>query len=896
LKDSGSFSALTYLSLFGLAITVPLLLLLGALLLQSASVQRTQLQDRVLQVLDALVNDIDRDLDRDITILHTLATSQALASADWPTFYDQAKAGLQGRAYLVLIDSNGRQLVNTYVPYGQQPAMTGDPETLRRIAQTKEPVVSNLFVSLAVKKPVFNVSIPILQDGQVRYVMSLGLLLDDLVALLTSQKLEPQWVTLILDAKGMILARSQNNARYTGTPLPENMREHNQRDVVRTRNLDGTDVLHATVRSRVSGWGIGVNVPYSLITVQMRNSLLLWSAAAVLAITIALALGLFFARQITTSLAVAAKAAAAFGHGEPFPLTGSRLKEADTFLATLNNAQQAREKLTEEVKQSRDWLQTTLASIGDAVIATDTNGAVTFLNPVAETLTGWKQEEAFGQPLETIFQIVNERTRRKVENPALHAIQDGLIVGLANHTLLIARNGKEVPIDDAGSPIRDADGKTLGAVLIFRDVTARRQAEHLQAELFERERLARQSAQAAREAAEEAEQREQLLRKAAENANRAKDEFLAMVSHELRNPLNAILGWAHILRTGQMPLASGGHAIEVIERNARAEAQLVESLLDLSRIVAGKLHLDSERVDLAAVLQTVVDSLRPSADAKGVSMEIATTDTVVVVGDSGRLQQVFSNLVTNAIKFTPRGGHIHVRLSRVASNARIQVIDDGEGINANLLPHIFDRFRQGESTKARSHGGLGLGLAIVRELVNAHAGTVVAESPGKGRGSSFTVTIPIPALIPAHFETANPRLVHAEEASISGLRILVVDDDGDARELVGLTLQSHGALVKMASSSREALRLISREKPDVMVADIGMPQEDGYVLIQALRALEREHSDTRLPVIALTAYASEADRDQALAAGYDLHLAKPVSPADLTQALSKFRRTKGSQA
>jgi PAS domain S-box-containing protein len=488
-KDTRSFSALTYLSSFGFAVTVPLLLLLGGLLFQSASRERAELQDRVSQVRDALVNDIDRELDRDITILNTLATSQALATADWPTFYSQAKAGLQGRAYLVLVDSNGRQLVNTYVPYGQQPAMTGDPDTVRKILQIKEPAVSNLFVSFVVKKPVFNVSIPILQDGDVRYVMSLGLLPDDLVALLTSQKLDPQWVTLIWDAKGVILARSQNNARYVSTPLPESMRELH-RDVVRTINLDGTDVLHATARSRIAGWGVGVNVPYSLITGQMRNSLLLWGTATVVALASALALGLFFARQITTSLSVAAEAAAAFGDGKRSPLTGSRIKEADAFLATLRQAQDARDSLTEEVKQGRDWLQTVLASIGDGVIATDQNGRITFLNGVSQTLTGWAQEHAIGRPIDEIFVIRSEQTGASVENPAVRAMREGRIVGLANDTVLVARDGTQRPVDDSGCPIKDADGKTLGAVLIFRDVTERRRAERERAQLLEREQAA----------------------------------------------------------------------------------------------------------------------------------------------------------------------------------------------------------------------------------------------------------------------------------------------------------------------------------------------------------------------------------------------------------------------
>lgn len=475
-QTTGSFKAFTYLALFGLASMIPLLLLFGALLLQSASVQRTQLEARVLQVLDALVNDIDRDFDRDITILHTLSTSQALASADWRTFYDQANAGLQGRAYLVLVDSNGRQLVNTYVPYGKQPALTGDPETIRRILQTKTPVVSNLFTSLVVQKPVFNVSIPIFQGNQVRYVMSLGLLPEDALTLLKSQNLSSEWVTLIWDANGVLLARSRDNARYAGTPLPQNMRGHDQRAVVRITNLDGTDVLHATAHSQVSGWGVGVNIPYSLVTAQMRNSLLLWGTAGLLAITIAFVSGLFFASQITKPLSVAANAAAAFGRGESFPLTGSRLKEADEFLVILKNAQHAREKLTEELKQSRDWLQTTLNSIGDAVITTDAGAKVSSLNAVAQSLTGWNQEEAAGKPLEEIFVIRNAHTGLVVENPVTKVLREGRIVGLANHTRLIARDGRQIPIDDSAAPIRDG-GQVAGVVLVFRDITERLKAE-----------------------------------------------------------------------------------------------------------------------------------------------------------------------------------------------------------------------------------------------------------------------------------------------------------------------------------------------------------------------------------------------------------------------------------
>jgi signal transduction histidine kinase len=244
-----------------------------------------------------------------------------------------------------------------------------------------------------------------------------------------------------------------------------------------------------------------------------------------------------------------------------------------------------------------------------------------------------------------------------------------------------------------------------------------------------------------------------------------------------------------------MPFERASHALDIIERNARAEAQLVESLLDLSRISAGKLKLETERVDLSALVEAVVESLRPSTAAKAVTLNVAApAGPVILIGDSGRLQQIFSNLLTNAIKFTPRGGHVQVRLTRSSSQAQVQVADNGEGIEADFLPHIFDRCRQAETASDRVHGGLGLGLAIVRELVHAHGGNIVAESPGKGQGSTFTVTLPIPAVIPSHIEAATMQLSRAEEVSIAGLRILVVDDDADARELVGLTLEARGAI------------------------------------------------------------------------------------------------------
>jgi PAS domain S-box-containing protein len=515
-----------------------------------------------------------------------------------------------------------------------------------------------------------------------------------------------------------------------------------------------------------------------------------------------------------------------------------------------------------ERKQAEDRFRLAVQGAPAAMIMADPRGAIVLANALAEQLLGYAPNEMIGMAVE---QLVPERFRGDhLEYRAKYLTSARQRpMGAGRDLYAVRKDGSEVPVEIGLSPIHTLDG--IFVISTVTDITERKRAVEMESQ----------------------------ARRAAEEANRAKDEFLAMLSHELRNPLNAILGWTGILKRGEMPLESASHAIEVIERNARVEAQLVESLLDLSRITAGKFKLDSERVDLSAVLQTVVDSQRPAADAKGITLNLtAPSGSVVLVGDSGRLEQIFSNLLTNAIKFTSRGGQVQVQLTRTGSQTQVQIVDDGEGIHADFIPHIFDRFRQAESAKGRAHGGLGLGLAIVRELVHAHGGAIVAESQGKGKGSTFTVTLPIPAVIPRHIEAATLQLTPAEEPSISGLRVLVVDDDADARELVALTMEPRGAVIELASSAVEALDHIHRQRPDVMIADIGMPHEDGYVLIQNVRALEQEHSEKRLPSITLTAYASTADRDQALAAGYDVHLAKPVGPSDLTRAVAKFCKAK----
>jgi len=783
---------------------------------------------------------------------------------------------------------------------------------------------------------------------------------------------------------------------------------------------------------------------------------------------------------------------------------------------------------TATVVESEERLNVTLRSIGDAVITTDDQGRVTRLNTIAEALTGWTEGDALGRPLKDVFVIINEQSRQPAENPAYRVLRDGAITGLANHTLLLSKDGREIAIDDSAAPIRAVEGQVAGVVMVFRDISERRRAERERTALLEAERTARREVETAaqqlqaalqagrmgtwqftmatgdvkwspgleaihgfspgtfagtfeafrneihpadrdqvlqavgaaiderrdhrveyrivrpdgavrwlegvgqvmydeqgrpdrmvgvcteiteRKQAEERfrlaveaapaamimvdgrgtivlanalterllgyarseilgrsietlvpprfhgshseyrttffanasqrpmgagrdlyavrkdgsevpveiglspvetpegtfvlaavtditqrkqidEERAQLLvreqtaRAEVERASQLKDEFLAVLSHELRTPLNAVIGYAHLLSSGVLSPERASHAIQAIERNAQSQARLVESLLDLSRIMAGKLELDLQRLDLSRIVDAAADVIRPDAEVKGVGLEIVgPASPIALIGDGGRLQQVLWNLLSNAVKFTPREGRVTIRCAEQNAHVRIEISDTGRGISPEFLPYVFDRFSQSDGESRGSKAGLGLGLALVREMVYAHGGAVVAESRGEGCGSTFVVTLPqstgADALAPdePHTRTADP------VESLAQLEILIVDDDGDVRNLLAHLLESRGAVPRTVSSAAEALDAIGQRRPDVLLSDLRMPDEDGYSLIRKLRADESERQRERLPAIAVTAYASPSDRERALAAGYDAHVAKPVEPEDLARAI-----------
>ncbi|RIK98796.1 MAG: hypothetical protein DCC71_20770 [Proteobacteria bacterium] len=530
-----------------------------------------------------------------------------------------------------------------------------------------------------------------------------------------------------------------------------------------------------------------------------------------------------------------------------FVLAGTTI----SFLAGLRlrteNAERAR----------REWSEVTLASVGDAVLVTDAQGRVLFMNRRAEALTGWTREDARERPVHEVFRIVNEQTREAIEDPIARVRREGRVVGLANHTILLRRDGGETPIDDSGAPIWSEDHHIAGAVLVFRDVTERREKERQNQQLLEAAQLAHQQA---------------------EQANRAKDEFLAVLSHELRTPLQAMTGWAQVLRGDELSPAEVRRAAEAIDRNARRQAKLIEEILDVSRIVSGKLQLDTELVNLERVVQAAVEVVRPHLDAKQLTLHIDLGDPAMLLGDPHRLQQVVWNVLSNAVKFTPAGGEVRIRSTREARWVELAITDTGAGIQREFLPHVFDRFRQERSSSTRAFGGLGLGLAIVRHIVELHGGTVRAESDGPGRGATFRIRLPAVSDSARSFVAAS-----APETgpSLRGLRVLLVDDEPDARELFEFMLRQAGAEVRTAAGADEALAALRSWPPDVVLSDLEMPETDGYRLLERVR----EAGFGALPVVAVSAYATEQHAKRALAAGFLAHVAKPVSPVALRRVV-----------
>jgi PAS domain S-box-containing protein len=495
-----------------------------------------------------------------------------------------------------------------------------------------------------------------------------------------------------------------------------------------------------------------------------------------------------------------------------------------------------------------------------AMIMVDQRGAIVMVNVLTDQLLGYARSEIIGQSIELLVPV---RFRNGHKDDRGHFFRNAhqRPMGAGRDLYALRKDGSEVPVEIGLSPFETAEGVFVLAAVT--DITERKQVEAERAQLLAREQTARADI---------------------ERASRLKDDFLAVLSHELRTPLNAVLGYAHLLSSDALPAERAKHALAAIQRNALAQARLVESLLDLSRIMAGKLELDVERLDVSVLVNTAVDVIGPEAEAKGITLDVVVPPAMpALAGDGGRLQQVMWNLLSNAVKFTPRDGRVSIHVTQQDASVAIRISDTGQGIKPEFLPYVFDRFRQADGqNNGHPSVGLGLGLALVREMVQAHGGTVVADSQGDGHGSTFTVMLPLSAMT-----VPESRRVAGTITSLARLDILIVDDDGDVRDLLAQLLESRGATVRTVSSTIEAVEAIVRHRPDILLSDLRMPEEDGYSLIRKVRGLERDHETTRLPAIAVTAYATANDREQVIAAGYDWHVAKPVDPDALARAIAK---------
>ncbi|HVF28750.1 MAG TPA: ATP-binding protein [Pyrinomonadaceae bacterium] len=515
-----------------------------------------------------------------------------------------------------------------------------------------------------------------------------------------------------------------------------------------------------------------------------------------------------------------------------------------------------RKRAQDDFKRESSLMKALMDNITDAIYFKDSEGRFTRVNRHAPYRGNTSPEEVVGK---TDFDFFAEEHARAAYEDEQRIMRTGQPV--------IDKEEKETYPDGSATwlsttkvPMFDEAGRVTGIVGISRDITERKRAEEERIQLI----------------------REQAARAEAEAANRLKDEFLATVSHELRTPLTAIIGWAQMLRAGRLDEGSAARALETIERQGKLQAQLIDDLLDVSRIITGKLRLDAQRVELALTIEAVMNAVGPAAEAKNIRLQKALDPQAgPVLGDPDRLQQVVWNLLSNAVKFTPKGGSVNVRLEQINSHVQITVSDTGAGIPTEFLPQVFAPFRQADGSTTRAQGGLGLGLSIVRHLVELHGGTVQADSRGVGQGATFTVKLPVMAVYEQHGGADAPAShSHDRFEGLEGLKVLVVDDDADTRELLKAVLGSRGVEVSAAGSAWEALELFERLRPAVLVSDIGMPGEDGYDLIRKVRALPAERGG-RTPAVALTAYAGAEDRTRAFLAGYQVHIPKPVEPTEL---------------
>jgi PAS domain S-box-containing protein len=893
----------TILALLLLVTIVPLGLFAGWLVVASWQQQQDLVNRQNVERARTIGVAIDQEVQSTITALNALVAITHVDADNLQAFHAAAMDMLSlqaGWQAVRLVEPPNRVLVNTAVPFGAPSALVAD-DWVRTVVETKRAAVSSLSRDPTTGERFISVGVPVMLRKQLRFVLGARILQSEFSSVLRRQQAPPDGVVALIDSSLLIIARTRGEETYVGgrtNPAFESVIRSASEGSTRSNLLEGTPSLSAWSRSSLTGWTVGIGLPAAAVDGPILRSLYLLMTVGIAILGGGLLMAFVVRWRIVRAQIAAVAAARALARGEPAAPWSSHVTEFNDLASGLREAGAILERRLEERdaaerdrsraanelehalgrehaariigERNEVRLFVTLRSIGDAVIATDAEGRVTVLNPVAQALTGWVEAEAIGAPIDQVFVTLDDRTRQRNPSPLERIAATGGGITLPSQAVLVARDGREIPIGDSASPIQTADGTLLGIVVVFRDATAERDAERQRAAALEREQAARRSAEA---------------------LSRAKDEFVATVSHELRTPLNAIYGWVAMLRLGALDTAGQAKALEVIERNTRVQAQLIEDLLDMARVIRGTVRLEMMPVDVAGAVESAVDAVKPAADARRVSLHVhAPKGIAFVSGDAGRLQQIAWNLLANAIKFSNAGDNVDVNLTQERDDAVLTVRDTGAGIDPAFLPHVFERFRQESSDVTREHAGLGLGLSLVRHLAELHGGSATAESPGKGKGATFSVRLPLIGVQARDIAGTGNELRAVQEPMpnvLEGAVVLAVDDDSDARELVSAVLTQAGADVTTAGSVKAALDVLDVRTASVVITDIAMPHATGFDLVRELRGSERW---AETPVIALTAYARAEDRAQAISLGFTAHLGKPFSPRALVALVADVIR------
>ena len=909
----GGVSIRRYLVILSFVTLAPLVVFSSLLVLSQARTERDVRERAVRDMARALAVALDEHLTGALNSLEVFGTGSLLdapaPSRPLPEHMARVVQTHEGWRALLVVSDQGHLLASTMPEDDSTSIAASRGPLLRRIRQTRAPAISALLAGSRPDEQRFLLGAPVVRNGRIGYVVFAALDTSGLERILRGQVLPDGWVAVVVDPEGRIAARvpSRGHEQDVGQPV---LGEPTGAGVAWQSWVDraGVPSYLALQRAPVSWWGIGISVPRELIDAPFRRSVLVVVAGGLLCLLAGAGLAGLVGRQLSRPLTALAASAHDLERG-PGRVAAPRsvIREIAVLGESLEGAARAVEERVAAqqlaavaVGQSQAWHAALAAFAPVGLVRTDEHGRTTYVNARWTELTGVSGNAAAGPWGDDLHpedgpQVLGAWTR------ALSKGQD--------FSAEFRRGDPGRPSTPKGRwlvaharPVRDAGDRVVEFIGVLMDITDRKRAEEERAELTAR-------AQAAQ--------------RAAETANQAKDDFLAALSHELRTPLNAMLLWVQVLREAPNDPSMYRRALDAIERSARLQTRLVENLVDLARISSGKFTIDVEPIELASLVRTSVDSVREEITQKSIALtgELGAGD-FWIRGDSARFQQALLNLLSNAIRFTPKEGAIHVGLSRQGTEVQVSVRDTGEGIAPEFQAHLFERFRQAEGGARRRHGGLGLGLALARDIVERHGGRITATSEGRGRGATFTMALPLAndrplaappltgpppaspplALPPSAGPPLAVPLAVVETAALEAhgrlddVAVLLVEDDDEARELVSRTLSRVGARVEAVASAEEGLDVLRRERPQVLVSDIAMPGMDGYELIRRVRD-GSVGADARLPAVAVTGYASAGDREQALAAGYQAHLPKPVDTRILVDVISALvNRDSGTSA